>query len=354
MATTAPPTDTAAQAHRAPAYLLTLGGRDITHNLAGFVMSLTLAETRGDEADQLDIELDDSSGRLALPPKGEKLALQLGWQGRPLVDKGEFVIDEVEHRGAPDVLCIRARSADLRGELRTRREASYHGQTLGAIVTAIARRHGLAPRVDPALAGIPVGHIDQGNESDLHFLTRLGRHHDATATVKKGALVFARINARATTSGQPLPAVRIERADGDQHRWHAAERDTYTGVRAEWQDTAGARKRGVVAGDDRRTKRLRDTYGSEPDARAAARAELQRLQRGAATLELQLAHARPDIAPQSAATVQGWRKPEIDAAAWIVKTATHSLDASSGFTTRLELETQGRDASAQPEPQDQE
>ena len=336
--------------HNAPAYVLTIGGRDITPRLQGLLMSLTLKESRGDEADELDIELDDSSGRMAIPPRGERIALQLGWAGQPLIDKGEFTVDEAEHSGAPDVLRIRARSADMRSDMRTRREASYHGQTLGAIVRAIAARHGLAARIAPELAAVAVRHIDQTGESDMHFLTRLARRHDAVATVKKGHLIFARINAQATATGQPLPAVRITRADGDQHRWHAAERDTYTGVSAQWQDNRGAKKRRVTVGKNDRQKSLRDTYGSEADAMAAARAEMQRIERGAATLELTLAHARPDIAPQSPATASGWNKPEIDGAAWLVKTCTHTLSASSGFSTRLELETQGADTSATEAP----
>ena len=80
----------------------------------------------------------------------------------------------------------------------------------------------------------------------------------------------------------------------------------------------------------------------------AARAEMQRIERGGATLELTLAYARPDIAPQSAATVTGWGKKEIDDARWLVKSCTHALDAAQGFTTRLELESQGTPAEAAP------
>ena len=78
-----------ARGHHAPAYVLTIGGRDITPRMQGLLMGLTLTESRGDEADQLDIELDDSSGRVAIPPRGERIALRLGWQGQPLTDKGE-------------------------------------------------------------------------------------------------------------------------------------------------------------------------------------------------------------------------------------------------------------------------
>ena len=148
-----------------------------------------------------------------------------------------------------------------------------------------------------------------------------------------------------TASGGALRAVEITRQSGDQHRFHEADRDSYTGVRAEWQDNRRAAKRGVVAGEGERVKKLRDIYGSEQDAMAAARAEKQRIDRGTATLELTLAYARPDIAPQSPATVTGWGKPQIDAARWLVKSCTHNLEAGQGFTTALELETEGSDAS---------
>ncbi len=336
--------------HNAPAYVLTIAGRDITPRMEGLLLRLTLTESRGDEADQLDIELDDSAGRLNVPPTGEKLALRLGWEGEQLVDKGEFVVDEVEHRGAPDVMCIRARSADMKSDLRKRREASHHGQTLGDIVTTVAKRQGLTPRVAGSLASIQIAHIDQTHESDMHFLTRLARRYDAVATVKKEHLIFAPINSTTTATGKQLTHVTITRKDGDQHRWHRAERDSYTGVQAEWQDSKGAKKRSARTGTEEREKKLRDIYASEADAMAAAKAEMQRIERGAATLELALAYARPDIAPQSPATASGWGKPEIDGTTWLVKTCTHTLDPSSGFTTRLELETKGSDKEAKGDP----
>ena len=85
--------------------------------------------------------------------------------------KGKFTVDEVEHRGAPDVVTIRARSADFRGTLNSRREGSWHDTTLGAIVEAIASRNKLEASVAPSLAGIKIPHIDQSQESDAKFLS---------------------------------------------------------------------------------------------------------------------------------------------------------------------------------------
>ena len=95
----------------APAYAITVDGRDITRTVEARLIDLQLDEGRGDEADQLSLTLDDSDGLLALPPRGARITLQLGWMGEPLVDKGEFEVDEVEHAGAPDQVRITARAA---------------------------------------------------------------------------------------------------------------------------------------------------------------------------------------------------------------------------------------------------
>lgn len=328
-----------------PDYLLIVNGQNITPKAASRLIDLRLSESRGEEADQLDLTIDDSDGRMAIPPKGATIEVRLGWQHSGLVDKGSFIVDETEHSGAPDRICIRARAADLSKTLRARASGSWHASTVGAIVRDIASRNGLPARIDPDLAARTVNHIDQTNESDLHFCTRLARQYDAVCTVKKGQLIFLRTNSKSTASGKTLEAIHIVRASGDQHRWHTADRTSYTGVRAYWHDPRRARRRSVLAGTNVDVKTLKDTYSSESDALEAAKAEMQRVDRGAATFSLMLALGRPALMPQSPVTVQGF-KPEIDGQGWLVKRVEHSLD-ESGFTTQLEMERQGStDASA--------
>lgn len=326
-------------AYRAPAFRMVVDGRDITPTVDARLISMTLTEARSGEADQLDIELSDHDGALAIPSKDALITLALGWKGQALVDKGSFVVDEVEHSGAPDRLSIKARSADMQRDMRKRVEKSWHDTTLGAVVGEIAAKHGLTPRIGAELAGVKVDHIDQTHESDLHFLTRLARQHDATANVKAKHLVVLPINSATTAGGKALASASIQREDGDQHRYHSADRNAYTGVRANWQDPQTAEKRSVLVGGEEREKRLKDTYGSEADALAAARSERQRVERGKATFELTLAYGRPELMPQTPVSVSGF-KPEIDSTEWQVVKVTHSL-GDQGFTTRLEMETKG-------------
>ena len=332
------------QLHRAPAFSLVIDGRDISKRVEPRLVQLTLTESRGDEADQLDLTIEDSDGRMNLPTKGAELLLGLGWDGSTLNDKGTFEIDEVEHHGAPDTITIRARSAEMRRQLRTRAERSYHGQTLGEIVRSIASRNNLQPRIDDTLASTRVDHIDQTNESDLHFLTRLAKKYDAVATVKKGRLYFAPIGSTRGATGEEIAALTITRAAGDQHRYHSADRNAYSGVRAYWHDPNSAQKRSVLVGEEENEKRLKDTYGSEADAMAAARAERGRIERGKATMELTLALGRPDLVPRAPVTLRGF-KDVIDATDWLVVKLTHTL-GDNGLTTRLELETRAADKTA--------
>ena len=157
------------------------------------------------------------------------------------------------------------------------------------------------------------------------------------ATVKKERLVFLPINGTRSSSGQALAKVTITREDGDQHRFHISDRDSYTGVRAYWHDAGRARRRGVLVGKRGHEKRLKDTYGSEADALAAARAEMKRVAHGAATLELSLAVGRPELMPQTPVSVKGF-KGDIDGTAWLVVRVAHQL-GDGGLVTRFELET---------------
>ncbi|QXZ10265.1 phage late control D family protein [Comamonas sp. Y33R10-2] len=323
--------------HRIPTYRLVVAGKDITPTVDARLVSLTLTEGRENQADQLDIVLTDHDGQLALPRKEAEIELQLGWQGQQLIDKGTFVVDEIEHSGAPDILTIRARAADLGGEIRKRTEKSWHDTTLAAILNALAKRNKLTHKVDAKLGATKVQHIDQTNESDMHFITRLARKYDAVATVKKKHLLFMPINGTKTSKGQSLPTIEITRIDGDQHRFASSTRDAYDGVKALWNDRKFGKRKEVIAGKkDGNLKTMKETFGSEADALAAAKAELQRINRGMATFDLNLAIGVPELMPQTPVRVVGF-KPEIDGQGWLVKEVTHTL-GDGGLTSKVQME----------------
>lgn len=350
----------------APDFSLSVAGKDITTDLKSRLLSLTLTDNRGFDADQLDLELDDTDGKLALPNRGASIKLSLGWLGYPLVDKGTFTVDEIEHTGAPDVLTIRARSADFRDALNIKRNASYHQLTLGDIIKTLAGRNQLTSSITPTMASIQIEHIDQTNESDANLLTRLAKQEGAIATVKAGKLLFIVPGQALTASGKPLGAVGITRQDGDGHHFSIADRNAYTGVTAHWLDTLQGKKKPVtvhrkykrkkkptpnaltqkpegdyLAGSEGNVMVLRHTYAYESTARRAAKAAWERQQRGVASLSITLAKARPELFPELPVNVTGFKK-QIDATQWLLKTVTHQL-SDGGYTQQLEMEVRAED-----------
>lgn len=332
--------------HPRPIWRISIAGEDLTSRIQPRLGDLTLTDNRGTEADQLDIKLDDSDGLLQIPPRGAVIRLAIGWAHAGLVDKGTYVVDEIEHAGAPDTLTIRARSADLRESLGEKRERSWHRQTVGEIARQIAGEHELTPVISPDLAGLMVDHIDQTSESDASFLSRLAGMFDALSTVKDGRLLFYRIGRGVSVSGLALGTATIRRADGDSHRFSFADRETAGAVRACYYDTGKREKREVIvtaepsdkkAGKTSdRIKTLRHTYANRSNAERAAKAELDKIQRGVATFSLTLAYGRPELIPDMPATVRGWKR-EIDEVDWLITKVTHRL-SDSGYIADVEME----------------
>jgi len=344
----------------APAFRLTMAGADVTQTIQKRLISLTLTDNRGFEADQLDIELDDADGLLQLPRRGVVLNLALGWQGEPLISKGSYTVDEIEHSGTPDRMTLRARSADFRQTLNTKREKSWHKTTAGEIAKAIAEKHKLDLALGADVEKMAIDHIDQTNESDASFLMRLARQCGALACVKDGKLLFIRQGQGKNASGKALPVITIQRRDGDSHRFTLADRDAYTGVIASWLHTREpaikpqakvkrrrkttakkkepeAKQGDYLVGTDENVLVLSRTYANRSNAERAAKMQWERLQRGVATFSIQLARDRAELYTEMPVKVTGFKK-QIDDGEWIITTLTHSLSADSGYTTSIELE----------------
>jgi len=326
-----------ATAYPRPICRVLVDGYDITAAIEARLINIELTDNRGMEADQLDITLSDHDGRLTIPPKGAVLQVWLGWSDTGLIDKGTYTVDETEHSGAPDQLSIRARSVDLRAGLKVKRERSWHGQTLKAVIEAIAGAYGLGAVVSAAFSALNLAHLDQANESDANLLSRLGIENDAIATVKAGRLLFMPVGKSITASGLNLPHITLTRQDGDQHRFLQADRDSYTGVRAFYYEVNSAQKKEAIAGGGENLKDLRHTYTDQQSALVAARAEMSRLQRGTATLSYTLAKGRPDLTPELTYSLVGI-KQEISDVVWLGGNVKHSFSPDS-FTTSLELES---------------
>jgi uncharacterized protein len=351
-----------------PDWRVTLDGEDMSAKLRPYLMRLRVSERRGEMADQLDIDLDDSAQTLDIPKAGALLSVSLGWKGGGgttpgFTDKGEFTVDEAEHSGPPNRIVIRARSADFTAEWRKVRDQSWRDKTLGDILTEIAGRQGVTPKIASALGSVKLKLVAQSRESDIVFFMRLGKEHDAIATVKNSTLIFTPMAGGKSAGGEALETVTIQRREGDGHSYRIEAREDYTGVVAKWHDKKAAKKKTVRAGKRKRAKTavpkiaatkakkirptsasgsrdnpkvLKKVFPTQAEAQRAADAEWSRIQRAPRKLSTNLALGRPEIGAEQPAVVKGFH-PEIDAQDWIVAEAVHTVD-NKGLTSSLSFE----------------
>lgn len=342
-----------------PAFNITIGGKAV-QSLNGRIITLTLTDNRGFEADTLEITIDDTDGKIELPPRGVEVSVAIGWRGEPLTHKGIFTVDEVSHAGPPDQLIVTARSADFRQDFNVKREYSWHDIKVGKVVSAIAGRYNLTPAVSRQLIDIEIDHADQTSESDISFLSRMAEMLGAIATIKNGNLLFIIPNRGLTAGGKPIPEIVITRDSGDKHSFRVADRDAYTGVKANWLDLnfgkkpetsvkrkgkkpkkekkekSGSKEGEYLEGAEGNVFVMRQTFKTETAARRAAAAKWLTLQRGAAEFSITLARGRADLFPEMPATVSGF-KSVIDNHKWIIARVVHQI-GEGGFQTQLELE----------------
>ncbi|WP_374406548.1 contractile injection system protein, VgrG/Pvc8 family [Pelagerythrobacter sp.] len=317
------------------------GGADLADRVDPRLISMRLTEAREGEADELELTLQNHDGLLETPETGRYLILALGWRSGDavatgMVDKGRFKVDEVSESGPPDVVTIRARSADLTGTYRKRRTEIWQETTLGAILQRIARRNEGTARIEPALAAIAIASIEQEGKSDMAFVRDLGRRYDAVATWKDGILIFLPIGGSATAGGTPLPARTLRKIDGWAWSFTRADREDNDGAEAQWHDKAAGRRRTVKVGGDNR-KRLKRVYASEAEARQAADGAMSRARREPYSFDYELAIADPELQLDQTITLEGWNT-RIDGRRWIVESIETHYGAG-GLIQRIKLES---------------
>ena len=358
--------------HLTPQAELTIDGRRFGTQAMSRIISISLTDKRGFEADELTIELDDHDGTIAIPKTGSKITLKLGYQETGLVEKGEYLVSEFTASGSPDILSITARAADLAEALAEQVEKSWHKQTLYQIIETIAKKHKYEYIISKDYQNTKIEHIDQTNESDASFMSRLAEQYDAIATVKNGKLLFIPAGESQTASGQPILPTTITRASGDSHSFTYSSSNSYQAVRAYYTDKKTGQKKEVLVNKDnaypnkkttqqtktvkgktfkakkkendnqkvntegQKIKTLRHLYATESGAWSGARGAFKKIQRGVAEFSITLAVGRPDLYPETPAVVKGF-KPEIDAEAWLITEVSHKID-SGGYTASIQFE----------------
>lgn len=318
-------------------------GTDLTAKIDPRFVELTLTEKRDGDADELSITLQNADGKLAVPKEGKWINLQIGWVSGTdvkigLVNKGRFIVDEVSETGPPDQIEIVARSADLSGSYAKRRNHTWHGTTLGAVVRAIAARNKVSASVHPDLDGKPIDALEQHNKADMAFIRDLGRRFDALATWKNKKIVFMPMGSATNAGGKAIAKLTITRREGWKWRFNHAKRFAQDGVQAQYHDSATGERKTVSTGGSN-PHRMKRIYGSKAEAQQAAKAHAARQKRNPTSFDYYLAVADCTLRPNMGITLKGWSST-VSGINWLVDSVETNMGAG-GIKQHVTFEAAG-------------
>ncbi|MDB6447159.1 contractile injection system protein, VgrG/Pvc8 family, partial [Pseudomonas sp. 21TX0197] len=272
-----------------PTFRIIADGKDITTLINDRLLSLRASDKPGMESDDFELRIDDRDQAVALPTRGAGIEIYLGHTGQALTRLGRYTVDEIELSGPPDTLVIRGKASDMRGSGKTVRSGSWENVPLLQIVRDVAARNGWQP-VCPVQTKVP--RVDQLNESDYNFITRLAKQYDCTAKLADGKLLVMPRQGGQTASGKNLSPVVLRRADLSRYQFRLGDRNTQKAVRTKHQDKKSGALKVVELDNDDLPNGLpavhtdRHIYPNKSAAEQAAKARLAAFNRSTAGVRL--------------------------------------------------------------------
>ncbi|WP_295485027.1 contractile injection system protein, VgrG/Pvc8 family [uncultured Pseudomonas sp.] len=318
-----------------PMFRIVADGRDITALINDRLLLLRTKDKPGMESDEFELHIDDREQAVTLPRRGAKIEIFLGYEGGPLARLGSYAVDELELTGPPDTLTLRGKASDMRGSGKTTRSGSWENVPLSQIVSDVAARNGWKPGCN---VQTKVPRVDQRNESDFNFMTRLAKQYDCTAKVANGQLLVMPRQGGTTPGGKSFGAVVIRREDVARYSFHLGDRSSQKAVKTKHQNKkTGVLKTVELSNDDApagvpAVHTDRHVYPDQKAAEQAARARLAAFNRSTAGVRLEMM-GRTDLFAERSINAQGF-KNGLDGE-YLVDGVEHTFNGS-GWTTVVE------------------
>lgn len=168
-----------------------IDGKNVSTDLAPYLKSITFNDKTSAEVDDITITLDDRDELFCddwMPMTGDSLEVEIicdDWVNNNETQSlycGSMEIDLVEEKGPPNEISIKAVSSFNSNIRKTLNTKKWQKSTLQSICQEIASKHGLdfnfIPYLEEDKEGIQIEAIDQTDQSDLVFITKLAEDND--------------------------------------------------------------------------------------------------------------------------------------------------------------------------------
>jgi len=331
-------------------YQIVIAGQDVTSRFDPLLLDLTVTDNIGSTSDTCEIELADPEGAVKFPEKGDPIFVFMGVDDAGAGEVFRGTVDEIRSRISKSngrVMRISGKGIDTTKKVKEPQQKHKDDSKFGDVAQEWGKAAGLQVTVHAKLASIQRKYWDMRGESFIHWGKRVADEIGASFKVSGDRAVFVPANDGETASGQGAPSLSVEFGKNlleldiapvlgrpayktSEVRWF----DRETG---QWKrEKVETKNEGVEAGSG-----FRFSDADQAQAKKKAESEGKKSERKGAEGSVEIV-GDPTAKAGGKVVVTGVR-PGVDGE-YRIKSASHRLQKSSGYTTSLSVDQAQGDA----------
>lgn len=317
-------------------------GKNISQDIAPYLLSLRYTDNGAGKSDDLSIELHDRDGKWHgswMPKMGDRInasIVLLDWtkpESKQILKCGTFEVDTVQFSGPPDTVTIGAVAFPIASGLKNEKKTkAWEKVTLKQIARRIADAAGL--RLQYETYNVTYDRVDQTQQTDIAFLAQLAEREGATVKITNGTLVV--YDDRRLENVPPSRTIERGKSDVKSYSFdYSVVGAAYASCTITYYDS---RKKRTIKGTYRipgakgPALKINERVKSEAEAIRVARNALRQENRDAQRARFRLV-GDPGIVQGITVALKGYGKFD---GIYFVEAATHTV-GGGGFETDIQL-----------------
>lgn len=328
--------------------ILGTSGTDLVPGWGPALVSATLTDNDGGEADELVMVFAADPPFPPAPAKGTPFFPSFGWSSggvESMRDGGRFEVQNVSFGGDAEsgyTMTVTCRSADFVDKMKEMDSEHYEDTTAGDIFQKIASAAGVSATVDPEIAAAKIPYRLRWGQSPAGFATDLAGDLGGTMKLTNGKLLVAKRNSGKTASGTTMPPIVILFTETIEIGDISIEtRPEFKETGTSWFDTAEGVMKQVTGSSVGTGGRLTPVhpYSSEDEAKAGGAAQGGEQARSAVSGSVTIP-GRPEAMAGAPVILIGFG-PDLDGAKLVAPTITHerTFGEDGGYLMTVDLES---------------
>lgn len=311
-----------------PSFSIKIDDKDLESQFLKKMGSISVVDEIDSISDSVHINFIDNEKNLAIPKSGVKLQLSIGIDEKN-VNIGTYVIDEVVL--SPGDMSVSGKGFDTHANIKKIRSRNYPDDDLYNCIKYLAHENGLNGIISEKFRGIKIN-IAHHAESDMHFITRLGKKHDAIFKIQDKNLMFSEKIRNKNSRNENIDTLNLSENEAISWNLQLSGRSIYRNVEAQVFNLDTGEKSKVSLGEGAPVLRLPGHYRTSEEALSDCKGFLRGEGYENKNISLELP-GNPEVKAGRQINLKNFRNG-IDGV-WLIKKVSHEINTH--YTTRMDL-----------------